>query len=278
MMIPNTLVRRLQQAQQITIFSGAGMSAESGIATFRDPDSSGLWGTYNPADVATPEAFKANPQRVWDWYTARAEGIRRAEPNAGHRAIAELSWQKRVTVITQNVDGLHQRCGNLDVLELHGNILRLKGFHDDDAIGGTVATILCPVCGAMAPSDNIDDAYASADDLRKFQLVAGTVPTCPCCNALLRPSVVWFGEQLDPTVLNAAATAAEACDTFICVGSSLEVEPAASIPFMALTKGAVVLEVNPTKTALSDIADLYVAGTAVEVLPELFQKIWGVEP
>jgi NAD-dependent deacetylase len=277
MMIPDTLVKRLQQAQHIVIFTGAGMSAQSGIATFRDPDSSGMWGRYNPADVATPQAFKANPQGVWDWYTARAEGIRNAEPNAGHHAIAELSRQKRVTVVTQNVDGLHQRSGVDDVLELHGNILRLKGFQDHDAIGDGVAAIMCPVCCALAPSDSVDDAYASPDDLKKFQLLAGAVPRCPCCNVLLRPDVVMFGEQLDPAVLDAAVAAVESCDAVFCVGASLEVEPAASLPFMALNCGSVIVEVNPHQTALSQLADLYVAGGAAQVLPDLFKQIWGAK-
>jgi NAD-dependent deacetylase len=131
------------------------------------------------------------------------------------------------------------------------------------------------MCGVMAPSDMLDDAFACSDDFAKMQLVVGTVPTCPCCNARLRPSVVWFGEPLDPVVLDAAASSVEACDALLCLGASLEVEPAASLPFVAVTRGAVVVEVNITRTSLSELADAYIEGGAAEVLPDLVKEVWG---
>jgi NAD-dependent deacetylase len=267
--------QRLKKAKSLVVFTGAGMSSQSGIATFRNTNNDGLWGKFNPAQVATPEAFKANPQKVWDWYVSRADGIRNASPHAGHHAIAKLAKLRCTTVITQNVDCLHQRSGVENVLELHGNILKLKGFQDDDAFGYGAVNIVCPMCGVMAPSDMLDDAFACSDDFAKMQLVVGTVPTCPCCNARLRPSVVWFGEPLDPVVLDAAASSVEACDALLCLGASLEVEPAASLPFVAVTRGAVVVEVNITRTSLSELADAYIEGGAAEVLPDLVKEVWG---
>jgi NAD-dependent deacetylase len=272
-MIPAVVRRRLRIARRVVFFTGAGMSSESGIPTFRDA-MEGLWAKYDPTEVASPKAFKANPQLVWDWYCYRAEIIRTAKPNAGHRAIAQLAKTTKVTVITQNVDSLHQAAGSENVLELHGNIFRLKPFLDEDeAFANGKIPMLCPVCGGYADPDRMDE-YAYKEDFEVIQLVAGPVPSCPCCGTLLRPGVVWFGESLGHDVLNVAVASVEACDALICVGSSMEVAPASGLPLRALERGAVVIEVNPHRTAFSAIASVSVSGKAAEVLPVLIGAGW----
>lgn len=275
MMFPDTILQRLRQAQRIVFFTGAGVSAESGISTFRD-HADGLWGKFDPMEVATPFAFAANPQKVWDWYSQRADVVRKAVPNAGHRAIAQLSPIKNVEVITQNVDNLHQAAGSPSVLELHGNLFRLKPFFDKEELSeGGRTPIICPACGGLAASDMVD-AFGCKDDLQGIELVAGPVPRCPCCNTLMRPGVVWFYETLDNSVLDAAEASVIECDVLICVGSSLEVQPAASLPFLAKQNGSLIVEVNPQPTSLSEIADATLVGSAAEVLPLLMREVWGV--
>ena len=234
MMLTDTVFIRLKQAEHVLIFTGAGVSAESGIKTFRD-HSTGLWEGVDPMQVATPEAFAENPQRVWDFYVARAETVRKAAPNAAHLAIAQLSAAvKRLTLVTQNVDGLHQKAGSKAVLELHGNIFKLKPFDNEEAAfadGGS--PVICHVCDGYADPDDICD-YASREDFDAIQLVARPVPKCPGCASLLRPSVTWFGERLDPQILSDAIAAVEQCDCLLCIGSSLAVEPASTLPRRAL--------------------------------------------
>ena len=274
MKISQDIKQRLKQAQNICVFSGAGMSAESGILTFRD-GLQGLWAKYNPIDVASPEAFKVNPQLVWDFYVNRAEAVRRASPNAGHNAIAQLGSIVQVTVVTQNVDGLHQQAGCQFVHELHGNLFKLMPFIDEvEAFAEGHNPTICPACDGYAWGDD-GDPYAGMEDFEAIQLVAGPVPHCPSCGALLRPAVVWFGEMLDPQVLSEAIGVVDACDTLICIGSSLEVEPAASLPFRALERGALVIEVKP-QPVLTNIAHLSLAGSASTVLPELLKEVWGI--
>ena len=274
MMIPDPVRQRLKEAKNIVVFTGAGVSSESGITTFRD-GLQGLWAKYNPIDVASPEAFKANPQLVWDFYCDRANAVRAAVPNAGHYAIAQLAAAvQKLTVITQNVDGLHQKAGSQDVLELHGNIFRLKPFDDEDAaFADGRSPIICPVCNGYADPDK-GDPYASREDFEAIQLVAGPVPKCPGCESLLRPDVVWFGEMLDPNILASAMAAVDHCDALIVVGTSLEVEPAASLPYRAAGRGALVIEVNP-HPALSEVAHVSLAGTAGSVVPELLNQARG---
>ncbi|KAB2934457.1 MAG: NAD-dependent protein deacylase [Rhodocyclaceae bacterium] len=269
------LFQRLHRARHIAVFTGAGISAESGIPTFRERFT-GLWAKTDPQEVATPEAFRADPQRVWDWHVHLAATVRRAAPNAGHRAIARLQDAvERITVITQNIDDLHHAAGSRDVLELHGNLFRLAPFVDEEALFAEGRNpLICHLCGGYALRDDCDP-YAGREDLEGLRLEAGPVPRCPACGALLRPDIVWFGEPLDPHVLGAAFEAADACDALICVGSSLEVEPAASIPYRAIRRGAVVIEINPEPTALSQQADAAIRGSAAEVLPALFQEVWG---
>ena len=267
------ILARLRSANNVVIFTGAGMSAESGIPTFRDRGT-GLWENVDPLEVATPQAFQANPQRVWDWHVQLAKSVRQAVPNAGHLAIAELQARRnRVTVITQNIDNLHQAAGSRHVVELHGNLLRLKSFVDEDGLFSSGATpVICRVCDGYALRDDFDP-YADREDFRALTLEAGSVPSCPGCGALLRPDVVMFGEPLNPADLEAAWSAVDQCDALICVGTSLEVEPAASLPWQALNRGVLVIEINPVQTSLSKQADLYLAGSAAVVLPTLFGRI-----
>lgn len=231
----------LDHATSVAVLTGAGISAESGIPTFRDA-LTGLWENFRPEELATPEAFEANPKLVWDWYAWRRGAVAKAVPNAGHRALVELERQcgeheVDFTLVTQNVDGLHRVAGSHRVIELHGNIRRVKCFDRHHPV----------------------DTWPEGDE----------VPACPLCGSLLRPDVVWFGESLPSDALAAAIAAARTCDVFLCVGTSTVVEPAASLPFLALEAGARVIEVNPQPTPLTRRATVSLAGTAGEILPLL---------
>jgi NAD-dependent deacetylase len=274
-MIPDTLRHRLHVCKKIIVFTGAGISAESGIPTFRDRFE-GLWAHYDPQDIATPHAFRANPQLVWDWHVHLAETIRRARPNPGHVAVACLQRHvPNLTVVTQNIDNLHQAAGSCEVVELHGNLFRLKAFIDtDELFAGNRSPIICPVCDGYALDEECDP-YASREDLAAIELKAGPVPCCPGCRAMLRPDIVWFGEPLAHDAIDAAWQAIDACDLFICVGSSLEVQPAASLPWRAQWRGATVIEINMFPTELSRKADLFLQGSAATLLPELIEDVWG---
>lgn len=232
----------LEAATAVCVLTGAGISAESGIPTFRDA-LTGLWAKFRPEDLATPEAFEADPALVWEWYEWRRARVREAKPNAGHRALAELEARYResdidFTLVTQNVDGLHQAAGSVRVLELHGNILRSKCF----------------------------DAHHVATD---WPATGEAPPRCPTCGSRLRPDVVWFGENLPRDELAAALAAAHTTAVFLSVGTSSVVEPAASLPFIAREAGATVIEVNPVATPLTAHASIVLPGPAGEVLPEL---------
>ncbi len=232
----------LEHATSVGVLTGAGISAESGIPTFRDAFT-GLWEKFRPEELATPEAFEVNPKLVWDWYAWRREKVVHAVPNAGHRALVEIerrcsSREADFTLVTQNVDGLHRAAGSRRVVELHGNIRRVKCFDNHHAV----------------------ESWQEAGD---------AVPTCPRCGSLLRPDVVWFGEALPPEALAAAMAAARTCDIFLCVGTSTVVEPAASLPFIALESGARVIEVNPQPTPLTASASVSLRGAAGEMLPLL---------
>jgi NAD-dependent deacetylase len=242
--IPADLVAHLRTACRIVVLTGAGVSAESGVPTFRDAQT-GLWARYRPEDLATPEAFLRNPKLVWDWYTWRKKLVTEVQPNPGHYALAEIeNHVTAFTLITQNVDGLHQRAGSRNILELHGNILRTKCFDE-----GTLV--------------------AELDD-------SGSVPPrCPRCGGLLRPDVVWFGELLPSETLHQAMQAAKTCDTFFSVGTSALVQPAAALPWLAMERGAVIIEVNPQVTPLTDQASYVLRGPSGEVLPELVRTVWG---
>lgn len=244
--VPDSLVQQaaaaLAQARHVCILTGAGISAESGIPTFRDA-LTGLWARFNPEELATPEAFERNPELVWNWYESRRERVRAAEPNPGHYALAELQRRvPRLTLVTQNVDGLHQRAGSRGVLEYHGNILR-----DRCTVEQVVAT-------------------RSTDAGR-------AIPRCAACGGLLRPDVVWFGEPIPAGPMIAAAEAAQACDTFLSVGTSSLVYPAAGLAETALRRGAVVIEVNPNPTDLSASAHYALRGPSGVLLPRLLEAM-----
>ena len=239
------LAGRLRAARAVTIMTGAGISAESGVPTFRGAD--GLWGTFSAADLATPEAFARDPALVWQWYRWRQGIIGRAQPNAGHLVLARLEARLRgVALITQNVDGLHQRAGSSQVIELHGNIWLARCSRG---------------CGA-AP-----DAAAAIQPGE-----AAPPPACRC-GALLRPAVVWFGESLDEDRLDRAFTASRGCDVFLAVGTSSLVYPAAGLPLVARRAGALVAEINVDDTPLAPHADIVLRGRAANVLPALEQRL-----
>jgi NAD-dependent deacetylase len=228
----------LTQARHVAVLTGAGISAESGIPTFRDA-MTGLWSRFRPEDLATPEAFAANPKVVWEWYAARRERVAQSAPNAGHAALIELERRApRFALVTQNVDGLHARAGSRNVIELHGNIMEDRCFAEGRK---------------LAPGDQLP----------------GAPPRCAQCGAPVRPGVVWFGETLPPKALEEALAEARGCDAFLSIGTSTVVEPAASLPFVALAAGATVIEVNPTRTPLSAHATIVLSGAAGEVLPRL---------
>jgi NAD-dependent deacetylase len=241
--IPRALVEALRGARAFAVLTGSGVSAESGVPTFRDAQT-GLWARYDPAELATPEAFERDPKLVWEWYEWRRKLVREVAPNPGHLALAELERRvSRFTLITQNVDGLHQRAGSGGVIELHGNITRTK---------------------CSAEEVTVED-YAPES----------APPVCPNCGAPLRPDVVWFGETLPAHALRAASEAASSCDLFFSVGTSGLVQPAASLPFEALRVGATVVEVNPDETPLTRSADYVLRGKAGEVLPALVEATYG---
>jgi NAD-dependent deacetylase len=240
-MIDPKLIEILRKAQHVVVFTGAGVSAESGVPTFRDAQT-GLWAQYSAEELATPEAFLRHPQLVWDWYMWRRELVAQAQPNPAHIAIAQMQrLLPKLTLITQNVDGLHQQAGSTEVLELHGNISRTKCFS----------------CGVYADSWQ-DERHP---------------PHCVQCDGLLRPDVVWFGESLPADILVAARQAVEQCDVLISVGTSGLVYPAAELPFDAAAHGAIVVQVNPTATPLDGITPFNLQGRAGERLPSLIDLL-----
>ena len=242
------LAQHLRSAGTVTALTGAGISAESGVPTFRGAD--GLWRNYSASDLATPEAFARDPRLVWAWYRWRQGIVGRAQPNAGHVALARLqSRLQGFRLITQNVDGLHQRAGSLDVIEVHGNIWRARCARG---------------CGFRADQTGIaPEAGASGDD---------RLPLCPC-GALLRPDIVWFGEALGEDQLELAVRSARACAVFLAVGTSALVYPAAALPLMAGRAGAVVVEVNLEATPLTPHAGLVLRDSASDVLPALESRL-----
>ena len=241
--IPSDLVKLLRQVSAATVLTGAGVSAESGVPTFRDAET-GVWSQFKPEELATRDAFRHNPKMVWEWYAQRRAAAARVTPNAGHYALAEMERRvPRLTLITQNVDGLHRRAGSRNIVDLHGNIARVKCFKEDTVV------------------DSWDEHEAP--------------PRCPRCGSYLRPDVVWFGEMLPPGAMEKAFLAARTADVFFSIGTSGEVEPAASLPFEALDYGKVVVEINPDRTPLSRHATFRLAGRSGAVLPQLVQAVWG---
>jgi NAD-dependent deacetylase len=241
MEISEDVIAAFDPAKKIVVLTGAGISAESGVPTFRGED--GLWKRYRAEELATPHAFEADPKLVWEWYDWRRGIISKAEPNAAHLAIAEMEQLfPRFSLITQNVDGLHRRAGNSKIIEIHGNLWQVRCVSD----GAVYEDFRCPL--PVIP------------------------PLCEC-GALLRPHVVWFGESLDYNDLAEASHQIEQCDLLLVVGTSAVVQPVASFPLMAKQAGAMVIEVNMDPTPLSVSADAALHGKAGEILPALLQKI-----
>jgi len=240
--IPETLLQALRQAQHVVVFSGAGISAESGVPTFRDAQT-GLWSQFRAEDLATADAYRHDKLLVWRWYQWRRQLLAQAQPNAGHHAIAALEQRvPQVTVITQNVDDLHQQSGSTRVLALHGNLRENICF-------------ACRRPGQAGPSDD-------------------TPPRCLHCGGSLRPNVVWFGEQLPTAIYRAAEQAAADCDLFLIIGTSGLVMPAASLPRLAQRKGATIALINTEATAHQDLAQHTLLGPSGTWLPALLAQAW----
>ncbi|MDD5087854.1 MAG: NAD-dependent deacylase [bacterium] len=243
MELSNSLIQDIKNASHICVLTGAGISAESGVATFRGKE--GLWSKFKPQELANMDAFMANPRLVWEWYQYRRDILTKVKPNAGHLALAH--WEAlahHFVLVTQNVDGLHREAGSRKIIELHGNI-RINR---------------CNSCGFESSMDDIS--------------FAGSVPTCSC-GGMLRPGVVWFGEMLPEGVFEAAYRAAQTCDLFLSVGTSAVVYPAASLPELALERGVPVIEINTEETPLSGSVTHHLrelAGTALPKLLEVFES------
>jgi NAD-dependent deacetylase len=226
----------------VAVLTGAGVSAQSGVPTFRG--AGGLWRNFRPEELATSAAFACDPKLVWEWYDWRRSVVAGAEPNAGHRALAELEWRKQnFWLITQNVDGLHDRAGSRRLLRLHGDIWRLR----------------CVGCGREEQNLQVP--------------IEPLPPRCPC-GSLMRPGVVWFGEPLPTEALEAAFQAARHADLFLALGTSSVVYPAAALPRMALEHGARVIEVNLEPTELSSAAGISLRGKTGELLPQIVEGAW----
>jgi NAD-dependent deacetylase len=241
MEISSKLLEILSNAKRVVVLTGAGVSAESGIKTFRDHD--GLWTKLNPAELASMDGFMKNPKVVWSWYQHRREIINNTKPNPGHLAIAEMQDMfPNFDLITQNVDRLHQSAGSGKVIELHGNIIENH----------------CLLCKTLFYGEiNLQD---------------NTLPKCQQCGGYIRPSVVWFGEMLPERALKEAEKAAMNCNVFFSVGTSAEVYPAANLPMLAKGAGAYVVEINPNKTVLSMHCDEHLEAPSGVALPLLLEE------
>lgn len=248
--IPDEVVDAVRGARRVLVLSGAGMSAESGVPTFRDAQT-GLWEEFDPSQLATAEAFRLDPPFVWAWYAWRMRLVRDVEPHPGHRALAELAGLREVTISTQNVDDLHERAGSAVAAHLHGSLFELRCSDCDTPYTGDVDL-------PTEPTERIDP------------------PTCPECEGDVRPGVVWFGEVLpeaDVAATEAAIDALEPGDVVLVVGTSGVVYPAAGYPAMARAEGATVIEVNPQETEVSDMCHHVVRGTAAQVLPQVVEAL-----
>ncbi len=242
----------ISQATLLVVSSGAGISKESGIPTFRDAPT-GLWANYNPEQLATRHGFRRSPDLVWSWYMMRRDLLSEARPNPGHYAVAELErLLPRVVVLTQNIDGLHAQAGSSDVVELHGSIRRFKCF--DNCRGDPT-----PI------------------DLETLEYTHDVAPRCPHCGVgYVRPDVVWFGEMLPAGAIDRAFTLARLCDVMLVIGTSGIVQPAASLPVEAKQAGARVVEVNPEPGLITPHADIFLQGPSGEVLPQVVAMLRAI--
>jgi len=238
------IIELLRKAKRVSVLTGAGVSAESGIPTFRG--AGGIWAKYDYRKLATPAGFAEDPELVWEWYQLRQREIMKARPNRAHEAISLMErYYPEFTVITQNIDGLHHRAGNSTVLELHGNIWRMRCDRDH------------ALMDISEPLDHIP-------------------PICQC-GSILRPDVVWFGESLPTDVLDAASRSASECEVMFVVGTSAIVYPAAALPVLTKNSGGCVIEVNLEPTDVTTYADVSLRGRASEVLPELWTAVVNPE-
>lgn len=235
----------IRAAKQLTVLTGAGVSKESGVPTFRDA-LDGLWAQYDPQQLATPSAFLENPKLVWDWYEYRRGMVRAAQPNPGHLALAELEQRyPTMQIITQNVDDLHERAGSKNLIRLHGNIAATRCFYN-----------------CQGSPTRVDISKLNWD-------AASGPPPCPYCGRHLRPDVVWFGEMLPADQIQAARDVLSRTDVMLVVGTSGVVSPAADMPDLAKRFGAMVIEINPVESMVTSIADLWLAAPSGEALPRL---------
>lgn len=231
----------IDKATYITVLTGAGISAESGIPTFRGEN--GLWRNFRSEDLATAEAFSKDPKLVWEWYEWRRKIIRDAKPNPGHYALAELENQvENFTLITQNIDGLHQLAGSRSIIEMHGNLWQVR----------------CTGCGKVEQNREVP-----------FKELP---PVCRHCNSIGRPNIVWFGEMIPMAIIDSALLAIEKCDVMLVIGTSGVVEPAASLGLIAKQTGKPVVEINLERTPNSGLYDLSIIGKSGEILPILYGK------
>ncbi|MGE0218604.1 NAD-dependent deacylase [Mycolicibacterium sp.] len=232
---------------QVTVFSGAGISAESGVPTFRDTET-GLWAKVDPYEISSSQGWRAHPERVWAWYLWRHHMMKKVQPNDAHRAVAAWQDYADVHVVTQNVDNLHERAGSTTVYHVHGSLFE---FH-------------CDLCGSAF----LDEVPTMPEPVEAVE-----PPPCFRCGGLIRPNVVWFGEALPDAAWQRSVEAVISADVVVVVGTSSVVYPAASLPELALANGTPVIEVNPEPTPLSSTATVTVRDTAVSALPGLLQRL-----
>lgn len=250
-LIETSLIRALQEARHVVVLTGAGVSAESGVPTFREAQT-GLWARYDPDRLATPAAFADDPALVWGWYAWRRKLVRQAMPNPAHVAIRRLAeLVPRLTLITQNVDDLHERAGHDSVIHLHGSLMDSR----------------CSVCEA---------GHEASAEVLLAEPGPVEPPRCRLCAAPVRPGVVWFGEALPAQELAQAFAAAQRCELVLSVGTSGQVYPAAAIPLVAARAGARLVQINPAPTPLDDLAEHSLRGAAGIVLPELLDRLEGL--
>lgn len=253
-MTSSTLAQQLREAQHVVVFTGAGASAESGIPTFRDA-LTGLWERFDPTQLATSEAFRADPALCWGWYEWRRSKVIQAQPNGAHHAIAELAnLVPKLTVVTQNVDNLHERAGSQEVIHLHGSLHSPR----------------CIDCGLAYTLPLTSDALP--EDGSRIE-----PPRCSACSGYVRPGVVWFGEMLPEDAWSAGLAAAEECDVFLSIGTSGIVYPAAELPLRALGHGATVVHINPVRFDISS-QEHFLQGPASITMQSLLRETFGYLP
>lgn len=241
-MIPKQLIDILKKDPKVVVLTGAGVSAESGIPTFRDA-LTGYWSKFDPQELATRRAYSANPAMVWQWYAERRQTALDCDPNPGHFALAELEKMlSNFLLVTQNVDGLHQRAGSKNVIDVHGNIDRFKCFDHNHPV----------------------DSWEETDKLP---------PLCPKCGSWVRPDIVWFEEMLNTEQIEKAWDASKQCHVFLSVGTSSVVYPAAALPEIALEDGAILVEINPNETPLTRYANFVISKPSGEALPTLIEAV-----